>query len=82
MKKNRMAEVALREATANSDTFPDTAILLARGVGRGALNAFMAAGWIRPDTMDGLRQIFRITPIGRAALAAAFDITQGGSPLR
>jgi DNA-binding PadR family transcriptional regulator len=78
MRKNRMAERALQNATADSDTFVDVAILHAPGVGRGALNAFMAAGWIRPDMMDGLRQTYRITPAGRAALAA-FDDGQGNA---
>ena len=80
MRKNRMAERALREATADSDSFVDTAILLEPGVGRGALNAFMAAGWIRPDIMDGLRQTYRITATGRAALAAVLDDAQAKVP--
>jgi hypothetical protein len=77
MKKNRMAKRALQKATADSDTFVDTAILFAPGVGRGALNNFMAAGWIRPDMMDGLRQTYRITVAGRAALATALDEARG-----
>ena len=77
MKKNRMAERALQEATADRDTFVDTAILLAPGVGRNALSEFMAAGWIVPTRLEGLRQHFSITVAGRAALAAALVSDQG-----
>lgn len=75
-----MAERALQEATADRDTFVDTAILLAPGVGRNALSEFMAAGWIVPAIAVGLRQFFRITDVGRAGLAAALDNTQKARP--
>jgi hypothetical protein len=77
MRMNRPSKLALQKATANSDTFPDIAILLARGVGRGALNSFLAARWIEPDMMDGLRQTYRITVAGRAALATAMEEARG-----
>jgi hypothetical protein len=77
MRMNRPTKLALQKATAGSDIFPDTAILLARGVGRGTLNAFMAAGWITPDMPDGLRQTYRITVTGRGALATAMEEARG-----
>jgi hypothetical protein len=74
MKRHRAAERALREATADTDTFEASALLLARGVGLGALEAFITAGWIVPDGPQlELRQLYRITASGKAALAAAVD---------
>ena len=55
----------------NSDTFVDTDLLHARGVGRAALNGFVGAGWIvvvEPIAAD--HQSFRLTSFGREALAA------------
>ncbi len=74
MRMRRAILAALRAETAKADTFPDDTFLLARGVGRGALNTLLAAGWIEADgPMVGTRQVYRITDIGRSALVAASD---------
>ena len=77
MKRNRRAENALRLATANSDSFLNTALLHVRGVGHRALADFSALGWIEPEGPQvELQQLYRITDGGRAALAAALEGAQ------
>ena len=68
VRRNRAAEAALRTATAKGEIFEDTAILFAKGSGRGALIAFEAEGWIEKVEPITFRQKYRLTAKGHNCL--------------